>query len=484
MAELELFSPSARTALQFARAAAERMNHPSIGTEHLLLGVVEEREDLAGYLLGLLGVRLKDVTRAIERMVDRSDGPLLQSLDLTAHARLALETAIQERRRLGHDQIQTVHLLLGILGMPTSAAAGIFKQLAVDVDELRSSLYSMYASDGDRRPIGPVLERIRDERRAHDDLERDQAYANLSEDDVGGRARTILRFARNIAHSLGHETVGTDHLLLGFVADRDCEAARALSGLGLSEKRLTLAVRFARGVSNQPQSDIVRPIPLSPRTWNAIELALISARRRHARAKVAGQVRYKWWPHEPCPVDSADLLLGVIEAGTGTAVTILTSFGLDLALVRQRVLALCGSTFGSVRRDGPAPGTFWEWLSQQLIWRQWSLADLAREARVDRRRLRAWVRGDQRPSAASCDVLAAACMADPNLVRRLAGRPLKPAAVAKILPPEPPADRTEAVEAMRILFERVRWDEGRINRMTTLLRLMAENDEDAADSPR
>jgi transcriptional regulator with XRE-family HTH domain len=162
-------------------------------------------------------------------------------------------------------------------------------------------------------------------------------------------------------------------------------------------------------------------------------------------------------------------------------VTILTSFGLDLALVRQRVLALRGSTFGSVRRDGPAPGTFWEWLNQQLIWRQWSLADLAREARVDRRRLRAWVRGDQRPSAASCDVLAAACMADPNLVRRLAGRPLKPAAVAKILPPEPPADRTEAVEAMRILFERVRWDEGRINRMTTLLRLMAENDEDAAD---
>ena len=58
MAELELFSPSARTALQFARAAAERMNHPSIGTEHLLLVVVYEREDLSRYLLCLLNVQL------------------------------------------------------------------------------------------------------------------------------------------------------------------------------------------------------------------------------------------------------------------------------------------------------------------------------------------------------------------------------------------------------------------------------------------
>ena len=67
MAEFDRFSPSARTALQFARAAAEHMNHPSIGTEHLLLGIVAEREDLAGYLLSLLGVTLKDVTRAIVR---------------------------------------------------------------------------------------------------------------------------------------------------------------------------------------------------------------------------------------------------------------------------------------------------------------------------------------------------------------------------------------------------------------------------------
>ena len=40
MAEFDRFSPSARTALQFARAAAEHLNHPSIGTEHLLLGIV------------------------------------------------------------------------------------------------------------------------------------------------------------------------------------------------------------------------------------------------------------------------------------------------------------------------------------------------------------------------------------------------------------------------------------------------------------
>jgi transcriptional regulator with XRE-family HTH domain len=507
MAELDRFSPTARTALQFARAAAERMNHPSIGTEHLLLGVVEEREDLAGYLLSLLGVGLKDVTRAITRITggpesapsrrsrlkdatganvgssETGDEPMLQKLQLTEHARIALETAERERQRLGHDEIQTVHMLLGILGMPTSVAAAVFRRLAIDVDELRSSLYVMYQSDGNRPPIGPVLERIRDAR--DDDLERTRTHVKLSEDDVGGRVHTVLGFARNAAITFGHESIGTDHLLLGFVADRDCDAARVLSGLGLTEKRLTLAIRFARGLSNSHRIGIARPIPLSPRAWNAIELALLAARHRHAPERVTSPIRYKWWPQEPCPVDSTDLLLGVLEAGNGLAVTILTSFGLDLAEVRQRAVTLRDSAVGPIPRVGPVPGTFWEWINQQLIRRQWSLADLARETGIERRRLRAWVRCKGRPSVDSCDALAAACTTDPNLVRRLAGRPPKPAPIAPMpFEGESPGDQLTPIEAMRVLFDQVRWDEGRIARMTELLRTMVRNDQDAEQQRR
>ncbi len=477
MAEFDRFSPSARTALQFARAAAEHMNHPSIGTEHLLLGIVAEREDLAGYLLSLLGVTLKDVTRAIVRSIGMGDEPLLRKLDLTQHARIALETAVLERQRLGHDQIGTVHLLLGILGMPTSVAAKIFGRLAVDVDELRSSLCSMYESDGVRPPVGPVLERIRDAHREHGDPERVRTRASLSEDDVAGRARTVMRFARNIAHSLDHESVGTDHLLLGFVADRDCDAARVLSGFGLTEKRMTLAVRFARGLNSPHPGDIGLPIPLSPRARNAIERALISARRRHSPASVVNSVRYKGWPQKSCSVDSGDLLLGILEEGHGNAITILQSFGLDLAMVRDRTLARVDSTVGRVRRDGPIPRSLWEWLNQQLIRRQWSLADLARESGIDRRRLRAWVRGDRRPSATSCDALAAAFGSDPNTVRRLAGRP------ALIAPMPAAAEPPDAIDAMRGLFDQVHWDEGRIARMTALLRTMIKNDQDAQQEP-
>ena len=251
MAEFDRFSPSARTALQFARAAAEHMNHPSIGTEHLLLGIVAEREDLAGYLLSLLGVTLKDVTRAIVRSIGMGDEPLLRKLDLTQHARIALETADTERQRLGHDQIRRSICCWGFwvcrpLSPPRSS--GDWRSTLTSSG---SSLCSMYESDGVRPPIGPVLERIRDAHREHGDPERVRTRASLSEDDVAGRARTVMRFARNIAHSLDHESVGTDHLLLGFVADRDCDAARVLSGFGLTEKRMTLAVRFARGLNSR-----------------------------------------------------------------------------------------------------------------------------------------------------------------------------------------------------------------------------------------
>ena len=47
---------------------------------------------------------------------------------------------------------------------------------------------------------------------------------------------------------------------------------------------------------------------------------------------------------------------------------------------------------------------------------------------------------------------------------------------------EPPGDQLTAIEAMSVLFDQVRWDVGRIDRMTTLLRLMIASDEDAEDS--
>ena len=63
------FTERAQRALQLAAREAERFNHPYIGTEHLLLGLVALGEGVAVEVLEELGVSLDDVRSAVERMV-------------------------------------------------------------------------------------------------------------------------------------------------------------------------------------------------------------------------------------------------------------------------------------------------------------------------------------------------------------------------------------------------------------------------------
>src|SRR5438270_13964426 len=114
----ERFTDRARKVMQLANQEAQRFNHEYIGTEHILLGLVKEGSGVAANVLKNLEIDLRKVRLEVEKIVQT--GPGGDSLYLgkpphTPRAKKVIEYSIEEARTLGHNDVGTEHLLLGLL---------------------------------------------------------------------------------------------------------------------------------------------------------------------------------------------------------------------------------------------------------------------------------------------------------------------------------------------------------------------------------
>jgi len=137
------FTQRARNVLQFAQEEAQRFQHNYIGTEHLLLGLVREREGVAGKVLLSLGVDLDKVRKAVEDIIGRGDRivrdrVVLGEIGLTPRAKKVIELAIDEARRLDHPYVGTEHLLLGLLREGEGIGAGVLTSFGLSLQEVRA----------------------------------------------------------------------------------------------------------------------------------------------------------------------------------------------------------------------------------------------------------------------------------------------------------------------------------------------------------
>ena len=108
------FTKRAKQVLQIATEEARAFNHPYIGTEHILLGLIKEGEGVAARVLDDLGVKLSQARHAVEFIVGMGEGPTREGQDLTARAKKVIAYAVDEAKRLNHHYIGTEHLLLEI----------------------------------------------------------------------------------------------------------------------------------------------------------------------------------------------------------------------------------------------------------------------------------------------------------------------------------------------------------------------------------
>jgi bifunctional DNase/RNase len=144
----DTFTERAKKVLSLAQEEARRFQHSYIGTEHLLLGLVREREGVAARVLGNLGVELNKVRSAVEFIIGRGDRVVPGEFGLTPRAKKVIELAVDEARRLNHYYIGTEHLLLGLVRESGGIAAGVLESLGVNLEKVRTQTIQVLNTSG------------------------------------------------------------------------------------------------------------------------------------------------------------------------------------------------------------------------------------------------------------------------------------------------------------------------------------------------
>ena len=144
MGAYDKMSRRAKQVMSFAQEEARAFNHPYIGTEHLLLGLILEGEGVAARVLAELGVTITKARNAVEFIVGHGEGPRLTTeVDLTARAKKVFEYVIDEARKLNHTYISTEHILLGLVRNAEGVATGVLEIMAVSLDQVRTQVMRM-----------------------------------------------------------------------------------------------------------------------------------------------------------------------------------------------------------------------------------------------------------------------------------------------------------------------------------------------------
>jgi ATP-dependent Clp protease ATP-binding subunit ClpC len=136
MAGMERFTQRARRVLSLAHQEAERARQNNIGTEHLLLGLMDEEGGVAGRVLRDLGMTPDRVREVVQRVSVNSTNFDPNKIELSAETQQVLEFAVDEARRLSHHYIGTEHILLALVRIESTGMEAL-RRLGVTADQIR-----------------------------------------------------------------------------------------------------------------------------------------------------------------------------------------------------------------------------------------------------------------------------------------------------------------------------------------------------------
>ena len=137
----EKFTDKARKVLVLAQDEARALRQPYVGTEHILLGLIQEKDGLAAQALERLGVAYDAVVKGIREVASIDEGADVSGhLSFTPRVKRVLESSLREAMQMGQSYISTEHLLLGIVRESEGTALDVLSRLGVKGDDIRTAL--------------------------------------------------------------------------------------------------------------------------------------------------------------------------------------------------------------------------------------------------------------------------------------------------------------------------------------------------------
>ena len=213
------FSPRAREVLISAQHEARALRHGFIGTEHLLLGLLRDRDGVAGRALHVLGVSPEAAREQVLDIIGEGQHEPAGHLPLTPRSKRVLELAVQEAVRLGHLHVGTEHILLGLVREGDGVGWHVLHRLGLTVPKVRDQVLQLASQD--RQAPGHVITppgirdfdtRIELARQAKDaavdakDLDRAAAARDTEKELLAERDRLVAQWSAGVdIPTLGRE---------------------------------------------------------------------------------------------------------------------------------------------------------------------------------------------------------------------------------------------------------------------------------------
>jgi ATP-dependent Clp protease ATP-binding subunit ClpC len=142
------FTERAQKVIAYAQEEARRLKHNVVGTEHLLMGLLREREGIAGKALKNMGLDLDKVRQQIEMMIGLGPFTIQGPIGYTPRAKRVMELALDESRKLGHNYVGTEHILLGLIREGEGVAAQILSNFGISVEKAQAEVMNLLGVDG------------------------------------------------------------------------------------------------------------------------------------------------------------------------------------------------------------------------------------------------------------------------------------------------------------------------------------------------
>ena len=151
----ERYTDRMRRMIVRSQELARDRHHNDIGTEHLLLGLVDDEEAVGSRVLRAMAISLDEIRQRVDEIIGEGRGAPTGHIPFTPQAEKVLELGLREALQLGDRHIGTEHHLLALIREGEGVAAQVLVASGADLNRARqqvSQMRSGYQGSGDTWP--------------------------------------------------------------------------------------------------------------------------------------------------------------------------------------------------------------------------------------------------------------------------------------------------------------------------------------------